>query len=97
MNNYRDTHHYKDFRADYLAMADVFGVASDRLLEQMPQSYKPLWVRASVRLPAEVRSVLLNKRTFDIPKHRLAAFGYGYEIVLDRGEDADENGVPAQG
>lgn len=97
LRHYRDTHHYKDFRADYLAMAQVFGIASDRLLEQMPQSYKPLWVRASVRLPAEIRSALLNKRTFDVPKHRLAAFGYGYEIVLDSREGSDESGRSAQG
>lgn len=83
LQNYRNTHHYKDFRADYLAMAQVFGIASDRLLEQMPQDFKPLWVRASVRLPAQIRSALLNKRTFDIPKHRLAAFGHGYDIVLE--------------
>lgn len=79
--HYRTTHHYKDFRSDYLAMARVFGIASDRLLEHMPRSYKPLWVRASVRLPAEMRSALLNKRTFDIPKARLVAFGQGYELV----------------
>lgn len=95
--HYRDTHHYKDFRSDYLAMADVFGVASDRLLQQMPLSYKPLWVRASVRLPAEMRSALLNRRTFDIPKYRLAAFGYGYEIVQSVGDGVGDPLHPTQG
>ncbi|MCZ4552662.1 SRPBCC family protein [Gordonia rubripertincta] len=90
LEHYRITHHYKDFRSDYLAMATVFGIASDRLLEQMPQEYKPLWVRASVRLPAEVRSALLNKRTFDIPRHRLAAFSRGYDIVLQAPENTGE-------
>lgn len=81
LDGYRDSHHYKDFRSDYLAMAVVFGLASDRLLAEMPESYKPWWVRASAALPLELRSALLNRNTFDIPTARLAAFGSGYELV----------------
>lgn len=94
--HYRSTHHYKDFRSDYLAMAEVFGLASDRLLEHMPRSYKPLWVRTSIRLPAEMRTALLNKRTFDIPKHRLVAFGRGFELVRESidGDDGREVSAP---
>lgn len=89
LTHYRTTHHYKDFRSDYLAMARVFGTASDRLLDHMPRSYKPLWVRASVRLPAEMRSALLNRRTFDVPKARLAAFAQGYDLVADGTRSGD--------
>lgn len=62
------------FRADYLRMAPVFTVASDRLMDDMPRSYVPLWLQGARRvLPAELRDPLM-RRYYDVPRRRLEAF-----------------------
>lgn len=62
------------FRADYLRMAPVFTVASERLLNDMPRRFIPLWLQAARRvLPAELRDPLM-RRYYDVPGRRLEAF-----------------------
>ena len=62
------------FRADYLRMAPVFTVASDRLMDDMPRSFVPLWLQGARRvLPAELRDPLM-RRYYDVPRRRLEAF-----------------------
>ena len=62
------------FRADYLRMAPVFTIASDRLMDDMPRSFVPLWLQGARRvLPAELRDPLM-RRYYDVPRRRLEAF-----------------------
>ncbi len=70
---FADTEHVV-FRADYLRMAPVFTIASDRLMDDMPRSFVPLWLHGARRvLPAELRDPLM-RRYYDVPRRRLEAF-----------------------
>lgn len=73
---------YVYFRADYLRMATVFRIASDRLMAELPRRYAPTWLRATrAVLPPELRDQLM-RRYYDIPRRRLAAFEQGRVAVL---------------
>jgi len=75
--DFADRVDYVYFRADYLRMADVFRIASDRLMADLPRTYTPVWLRlARAVLAPELRDQLM-RRYYDIPRRRLAAFAAG--------------------
>lgn len=77
---------YVYFRADYLRMADVFRIASDRLMGDLPRTYTPTWLRLTrALLPPELRDQLM-RRYYDIPRRRLAAFAAGGRPPHDTAE-----------
>ncbi|MBJ8343806.1 SRPBCC family protein [Antrihabitans sp. YC2-6] len=81
LRDFRGRCDYVYFRADYIRMADIFRKASDRLMEQMPRHYHPLWLRLSRSvLPPEFRDQLMS-RYYDVARRRLEAFDKGGELV----------------
>ena len=93
-------HHFADrcdyvyFRADYLRMADIFRIASDRLMNDMPRRHIPVWLQAArAVLPPELRDQVMH-RYYDVPRQRMAAFDRGRRLpspvppalVTDSGE-----------
>lgn len=79
--HFRDRCEYVRFRADYVRMAYVFRIASDRLVEKMPRSFLPIWLRAARRaVPSEIGAELM-RRYYDVPKRRLAAFERGAALA----------------
>ncbi len=73
------------FRADYLLMAGVFHLASDRLLAEMPRSFVPLHVRAlGPLLPLELKDLLLS-RYYDVARERRRAFERGARLAVWQG------------
>lgn len=82
LEHFRDRASYARFRADYVLMGHVFRAASDRLLSEMPRAFLPAWLRAArATLPSELQDHLLNRRTYDIPGVRLAAFERGRRLA----------------
>lgn len=79
--HYRDTHDYREFLPDYLRLSPVFLRATDRLVAQMPQSYKPWWLRASTHVAPELREALLARRSYDVTRNRLEAFKRGHTLA----------------
>ena len=79
--HFQDRCDYVRFRADYLRMAGIFQVASDRLMLRMPRAFLPRWLRlARKALPPELQDPLM-RRYYDVPRRRLAAFERGYELA----------------
>jgi hypothetical protein len=79
--HFRDRCEYVRFRADYVRMASVFRIASDRLVERMPSGFVPTWLRvARAAVPSELGGQLM-RRYYDVPKRRLAAFARGAELA----------------
>lgn len=77
VEDFAETCDYVYFRADYLRMAAVFRMASDRLMAELPRRYAPTWLHAArAVLPPELRDQLM-RRYYDIPRRRLAAFEQG--------------------
>jgi hypothetical protein len=72
---------YVEFRADYLRMARIFGLATDRLVADMPRGYLPTWLGVARRvLPLELRDQLM-RRYYDVPTRRLEAFAQGRRLA----------------
>lgn len=79
--HFRERCEYVRFRADYVRMADVFRLASDRLVERMPRAFLPTWLRAArSTLPPEIGGQLM-RRYYDVPKRRLEAFAHGARLA----------------
>lgn len=84
-DHFRARCEYVRFRADYVRMASVFRIASDRLLEKMPRAFVPTWLRVARRaVPSELGAELM-RRYYDVPKRRLAAFARGAALAGTRG------------
>jgi len=80
-DHFRDRCEYVRFRADYVRMAPVFRIASDRLVEQMPRGFLPTWLRvARAAVPPEIGGELM-RRYYDVPKRRLKAFAKGADLA----------------
>lgn len=80
VDHFADRCDYVYFRADFLRMTDIFRIASDRLMAELPRTYTPSWLRASrAVLPPELRDQLM-RRYYDIPRQRLAAFDRGRQL-----------------
>lgn len=79
--HFRDRCDYVYFRADYLRMADIFRVASDRLMGDMPRRHVPVWLQAArTVLPPELRDQLMRSY-YDTPRRRMAAFDAGRDLL----------------
>lgn len=79
--HFRERCEYVRFRADYVRMAAVFRIASDRLVERMPRGFLPAWLRvARAAVPSEIGGELM-RRYYDVPRRRLAAFARGAELA----------------
>ncbi|GAC84371.1 hypothetical protein GP2_021_00890 [Gordonia paraffinivorans NBRC 108238] len=64
----------REFRPDYLRLAPVFTLASDRLLADLPRSHKPWWTGLAGRLNPQMRDALLARNGYDVARHRVRAF-----------------------
>ncbi|AZZ82452.1 MxaD family protein [Gordonia alkanivorans] len=64
----------REFRPDYLRLAPVFTVASDRLLADLPRSHKPWWTSIAGRVNTGMRDSLLARTGYDVSRHRVQAF-----------------------
>ena len=62
------------FRADYLAMADIFRGAAERMLDFFDPREMPWIDRLASRAPMEIQDFALAKRLYDIPAGRRRAF-----------------------
>lgn len=66
----------REFRPDYLRLAPVFTIASDRLLDELPRSHKPWWSGIAGRVNSQIRDVLLARTGYDVARHRVSAFDH---------------------
>lgn len=81
-HHYRGRCGYVRFRADYLAMADVFRAAGERLMAEVPRAWWPLQARLIDRtLPDEVKAALQRRTFYDLPRERLRAFERGRRLA----------------
>lgn len=71
----------REFRPDYLRLAPIFSVASDRLLADLPRSHKPWWVAPATRIHPQIRDTLIAKTTYDVGRNRLKAFALALDAV----------------
>jgi hypothetical protein len=79
--HFQDRCDYVRFRADYVRMASIFRVASDRLIACMPPAFLPTWLRLVRRtLPPELQDPLMH-RYYDVPRRRMEAFNRGAELA----------------
>lgn len=82
IDHFRNRCDYTYFRADYLRMAAIFRLASDRLIGTLPRRYKPVWAPlAQAVLPAELRYQLMCEFYYNIPQKRLDAFERGRRLA----------------
>ncbi len=80
--HYRGRCDYVRLRADYLRMADVFRVASSRLVAEMPPSWIPPQLRVLVRFaPLEVQDWAFARNYYDVARARRKAFERGLGIA----------------
>jgi hypothetical protein len=82
LRNYRGTYDYREFLPDYLRLSTVFQRTSDRLIAEMPKSFKPWWLRASSHIAPELRQTLLAHRSYNVASARLESFRRGYALAL---------------
>ncbi|MEO9328911.1 DUF5995 family protein [Gordonia aurantiaca] len=73
----------REFRPDYLRLAPVFTVASDRLLADLPRSHKPWWTGIAGRVNTQVRDALLARTGFDVARHRVHAFDRAVRLLAE--------------
>lgn len=89
LDHYRGRCDYVRLRADYLRMADVFRIASSRLVAEMPPSWIPPQLRVLVRFaPLEVQDWAFSRNYYDVARARRKAFDRGRGIaawLLHRG------------
>jgi len=86
VRHYRE-HEYVRFRADYLSMGGVFRGASDRLLDEMPKSFVPGYLRVlRAVLAPEIADSIMNRNYYNVPVRRFEAFERGrrYATTLAR-------------
>ncbi len=82
LDHYRDRCDYVRLRADYLRMADVFRIASSRLVAEMPPSWIPPQLRVLVRFaPLEVQDWAFSRNYYDVARARRKAFDRGRGIA----------------
>ena len=79
--NYRDTRHYKEFRADYIRLGSLHGTCGDRLIDELPADLIPRPLRLARRLSPELRDMVVRHIYYDIEVDRMRAFDRGYEIA----------------
>jgi hypothetical protein len=80
--SFRDRCDYARFRADYLLMGDIFDVAGERLLSELPAGVLPGWMRAMrAVLPKPARDALTNAQAYDVPRARRMAFERGARLA----------------
>ncbi len=80
--HYKNRCDYVRLRADYLRMADIFRVASARLLAEMPRAWIPPQIRVLLRVaPTEVQDWAFAKNYYDVPRARRRAFERGRGIA----------------
>jgi hypothetical protein len=78
LDHYRGRCDYVRLRADYLRMADIFRVASARLIAEMPPDWMPPQVRLLVRFaPLELQDWAFARNYYDIGRARRKAFERG--------------------
>jgi uncharacterized protein YndB with AHSA1/START domain len=98
--HYRSVFGYARFRADYLAMAEVFRGAGERLMAEIPRAWWPVQARLLDRaLPYEVKVALQRRTFYDLPRERLRAFERGRRLSAMLAEvggaDPDPSVTPA--
>jgi hypothetical protein len=82
VQHYRERCDYVRFRADYLAMEPIFREAGERLLfGELSRFEIPPPTQVLMSLPVEVRDAVMHRQLYDIPKHRVRAFGRGERMV----------------
>ncbi|GAB86248.1 SRPBCC family protein [Gordonia rubripertincta] len=74
----------REFRPDYLRLAPVFTIASDRLLADLPRSHKPWWAGIAGRFNTQFRDALLARTGYDVARHRVRAFERAVELAANR-------------
>jgi hypothetical protein len=80
--HYRARCDYVRLRADYIRMAGVFRVASERLIAEMPRAWVPPHLRALMRFaPAEVQDWAFARSYYDVARARRKAFERGRGIA----------------
>ncbi|MBM7368634.1 SRPBCC family protein [Gordonia hydrophobica] len=83
----------REFRPDYLRLAPIFGTASDRLLDDLPDAYKPWWVAPVRRLHPNFLDAAIARTGYDVAGHRLRAFSAAVHLQAD---DAGGRRDPAE-
>ncbi|MCZ0911310.1 DUF5995 family protein, partial [Gordonia amicalis] len=73
----------REFRPDYLRLAPVFTVASDRLLADLPRSHKPWWAGIAGRFNTQFRDALLARTGYDVARHRVRSFERAVELAAN--------------
>ena len=82
ITHFRERCDYARFRADYLSMGDIFEVAGERLLRELPAGVLPGWMRAMrAILPKPARDALTNANAYDVPRARRMAFERGARLA----------------
>ena len=79
--DYRNTRHYKEFRADFIRLSSVHGTTADRLLAEMPANLVPLPLRLSGVVAPALRDLVVRRVYYDIEVDRMRAFDRGYDIA----------------
>ncbi|MBT0566698.1 DUF5995 family protein [Williamsia sp. CHRR-6] len=81
--NFRNTRHYKEFRADYIRLGVIYRNALQRLMVEVPGGMEMRILRWCTRVLPEVREFVLRTFYFDIEGERLRAFDTGYDIARE--------------
>ncbi|GGF32740.1 DUF5995 family protein [Williamsia phyllosphaerae] len=79
--NYRDTRHYKEFRADFIRLGSLHGTCGDRLIDELPADLVPRPLRLARRLSPELRDMVVRRLYYDVEVDRMRAFDRGYDIA----------------
>ncbi len=73
---------YVRLRADYILMANIFHRVCNRLKNELPSNYVPIYLRIlNPILPLEIQDAIIAKRFYNIPRQRLLAFERGQRLA----------------